>query len=54
MDRLGIVGILMVAACIGSCTRTWVRPGADAADLERLKGRRLQRDGRWGGRGKAG
>jgi hypothetical protein len=37
MDRLGIVGILMVAACIGSCTRMWVRPGADAADLAREK-----------------
>jgi hypothetical protein len=37
MDRLGIIGILTVAACVGSCTRTWVRPGADAADLERDK-----------------
>jgi hypothetical protein len=37
MDRWGIIGILTVAACVSSCTRTWVRPGADAADLERDK-----------------
>jgi hypothetical protein len=37
VDRLGIIGILTMAAFVGSCTRTWVRPGADAADLERDK-----------------
>jgi hypothetical protein len=36
-DRLKIIGIVAVAACVGSCARTWIRPGADAADLEREK-----------------
>jgi hypothetical protein len=35
MDRLRIIGVLAVAACVGGCARTWVRPGADAADLDR-------------------
>ena len=37
MDRLRIIGVLTVAACVGGCARTWVRPGADAADLDREK-----------------
>jgi hypothetical protein len=37
MDRLRIISVLVVAACVGGCARTWVRPGADAADLDREK-----------------
>jgi hypothetical protein len=38
MDRLRIIiGVLTMAAVVGSCARTWVRAGADAADLEREK-----------------
>jgi hypothetical protein len=37
MDRLRIIGVVAVAACVGSCARTWIRPGADAADLDREK-----------------
>ena len=37
MGRLRIIGVVAVAACVGSCARTWSRPGADAADLEREK-----------------
>jgi hypothetical protein len=37
MSRLSIIGVVAVAACVGSCARTWSRPGADAADLEREK-----------------
>jgi hypothetical protein len=37
MDRLKIVGVVVVAACVSSCARTWSRPGADAADLDREK-----------------
>ena len=28
---------MAVTACVGGCARTWVRPGADAADLDREK-----------------
>jgi hypothetical protein len=37
MDRLRIIGVVAVAACVGSCARTWIRPGADGADLDREK-----------------
>jgi hypothetical protein len=37
MGRLRIIGVVALAACVGSCARTWSRPGADAADLEREK-----------------
>jgi hypothetical protein len=37
MDQMRIVGIVVVAACVGSCARAWVRPGADTADLDREK-----------------
>jgi hypothetical protein len=37
MGRLRIIGVVAVAACVGSCARTWSRPGAEAADLEREK-----------------
>jgi hypothetical protein len=37
VDQLRIIGVVVVAACIGGCARTWVRPGADAVDLEREK-----------------
>jgi hypothetical protein len=37
MYRLRIIGVVAVAACVGSCARTWVRPGAAAADLDREK-----------------
>jgi hypothetical protein len=37
MDRLRIMGVVAVAVCVGSCARTWDRPGADAADLGREK-----------------
>jgi hypothetical protein len=35
MGRLRIIGVVAVAACVSSCARTWSRPGADAADLDR-------------------
>jgi hypothetical protein len=35
MGWLRIIGVLVVAACVDGCTRNWVRPGADAADLAR-------------------
>jgi hypothetical protein len=37
MDRLRIIGVVAVAACVGSCAKTWDRPGADTADLDREK-----------------
>jgi hypothetical protein len=37
MDRLRIISVVTMAALLGSCARTWVRAGADAADLERDK-----------------
>jgi len=37
MDRLWIIGVLAVAGCVAGCTRSWVRPGADSADLDREK-----------------
>jgi hypothetical protein len=35
--RLRMIGVVAVAACVGACARTWVRPGANAADLDREK-----------------
>jgi len=35
MDLLRIVGVVAAAACVGSCARTWIRSGVDAADLDR-------------------
>jgi hypothetical protein len=37
MYRLRIIGVVAVAACVGGCARTWVRTGAEAADLDREK-----------------
>jgi hypothetical protein len=37
MRRLRTIGVVAVAACVGSCARSWGRPGADAADLDREK-----------------
>jgi hypothetical protein len=37
MDRLKIIGVVAVAACVGNCARTWTRTGADAVDLDREK-----------------
>jgi fructose-specific phosphotransferase system component IIB len=37
MDRLTIIGVVALTACVGGCAQTWLRRGADAADLNRVK-----------------
>jgi hypothetical protein len=37
MGRLRIISVVTMAALVAGCTRTWVRAGADAADLDRDK-----------------
>ena len=37
MDWLRIIGVVTMAALVSSCARTWVRAGAEAADLDRDK-----------------
>jgi hypothetical protein len=35
VDRLRIIGVLAVAACVAGCAMTWSRPGAESPDLDR-------------------
>jgi hypothetical protein len=37
VNRLRIIGALAAAAYVAGCTRGWVRPGSDSADLDREK-----------------
>jgi hypothetical protein len=37
VNRLRIIGVLAAAACVAGCARSWVRSGADSADLDRAK-----------------
>jgi hypothetical protein len=35
VDRLWIIGVLAVTACVAGCATTWSRPGAESPDLNR-------------------
>jgi hypothetical protein len=37
VNRLRVIGILAAAVCVAGCAQSWIRTGADSADLDREK-----------------